>query len=412
MNIQIQYQRSYLTPAMAPGGPVSPWTGTTEAAQAVVDAYLNDRWRGAAREPRGGALNHPYFVPGGHYEHLWDWDAYFMATAAWSPEMWRYAEGSLLNLIEATAADGRPPKLIRADGSLDLQHPIPLHAQWMDLICTRRDDWTLARTYWDTLVAIQQWYDAHTRGPDGLYFWLGMAGPGFDNHPGVYGRPDGSVTGVDLNSFHLQELRAWERLAVEVGRPNPFAHRAAELRELLDQWLYDPVDRFYYNLDRSGTACTVTNQTVTWPVHLKFRHVSGIMPLWAAVPDQDRAEEVIDGHLLDPEGLLSPWGIRSLSKREPLYNNVPMANPSNWQGPVWVLTTFLAVRALQRYHRDEVAQEVAARLIRTLAADIQGNGVIHEFYHGETGQPLLSPGFLSWNLLAFGLTASGGHRGE
>jgi putative isomerase len=407
MSIDIQYRQSYLTPAMEPRGPVSPWVGTTEAAQSVVDTYLNNQWRGAARDPRSETLNHPYFVPGGHYEHLWDWDAFFMATAAWSPEMWSYSEGSLLNLIEAAGPDGRPPKLIRVDGSLDFQHPIPLHAQWMNLICSRREDWSLARDHWDTLVAIQNWYDRNTRRPDGLYFWLGMAGPGFDNHPGVYGRPDRSVAGVDLNSFHVRELLAWDRLAAGAGRTNPFARRAAELQELMQRWLYDPVDRFYYNLDLSGADCPVTNQQVTWPVHLKFRHVSGVMPLWANVPDQARAEGIIDGHLLNAEGLLSPCGIRSLSKCEPLYNNVPMANPSNWQGPVWVLSTYLAIQALRNYRRHDAAREVAARLIRTLAADIEGNGVIHEFYHGETGQPLLSPGFLSWNLLAFGLTAPG-----
>jgi putative isomerase len=342
MNIDIQYRQSYLTSEMEARGLVSPWAGTTEAAQSVVDAYLNNQWHTVAREHCGGNLNHPYFVPGGHYEYLWDWDAYFMAIAAWSQEMWSYAEGSLLNLIDATAIDGRPPKLIRADGSLDFQHPIPLHAQWMDLICTRRGDWSLARDYWDTLIAIQQWYDENVRTPVGLYFWLSMAGPGFDNHPGVYGRPDSSVVGTDLNSFHVRELLSWERLSAGIGRANPFAGRAAELQELMLRWLYDPVDRFFYNLDLSGVNCAVTNQTVTWPVHLKFRHISGIMPLWAAVPDQTIAKGIIDGHLLDEEGLLSPYGIRSLSKREPLYNNVPMANPSNWQGPVWVLSTYLA----------------------------------------------------------------------
>lgn len=404
---EIEYDRRYLTPAMTPLGAVERWSDGDETAQQVVDRYLDGCWRSAARDARGGALAHPYFVPGGHYDHLWDWDAYFMAAAAWSEELYPYAEGSLLNLLDATDASGRPPKLIRADGSLDLQHPIPLHAQWMVLVCERRGDWERAARYWDRMVAIQRWYDATTLTESGLFRWISMAGPGFDNHPGVYGRPDGTVIGVDLNSFHLREFDAWERMAAELGRANPWAGRGARLRNAMNDRLFDPVDCFYYNVDDSGATAPRTNQAVTWPVHLKFRHIAGVLPLWAAAADEERAAQVIDDHLLDDEGFLSPFGIRSLSKREPLYNNEPMANPSNWQGPVWVLTTALTVRALRAAGRDAAAKDVAGRLVRTLAADIVANGTIHEFYHAETGQPLLSPGFLSWNLLAYGLWTDG-----
>ena len=40
------------------------------------------------------------------------------------------------------------------------------------------------------------------------------------------------------------------------------------------------------------------------------------------------------------------------------------------------------------------------RLISTYAADLQANKCLHEYYHGDTGQPLSKPEFLSWNLLA------------
>ena len=45
----------------------------------------------------------------------------------------------------------------------------------------------------------------------------------------------------------------------------------------------------------------------------------------------------------------------------------------------------------------------ASRLIKVFAADITTNACLHEFYHGDTGQPLLKPGFLSWNVMALGL---------
>ena len=107
---------------------------------------------------------------------------------------------------------------------------------------------------------------------------------------------------------------------------------------------------------------------------------------------------------MDEEQYLSPAGVRSHSKADvQIYNNVVMGGPSNWQGPVWGLSTVLSIYGLLNYgYRDE-AKELARRILNTFAADIEQNGCLHEYYHGDTGQPLLKPGFLNWNLLVMNL---------
>ena len=67
---------------------------------------------------------------------------------------------------------------------------------------------------------------------------------------------------------------------------------------------------------------------------------------------------------------------------------------------MWGLSTFLTAYAMSRYGYKNEALDTARRLIRTYAADIEQNGCVHEFYHGETGQPLMRPYFMSWNVLA------------
>jgi putative isomerase len=86
--------------------------------------------------------------------------------------------------------------------------------------------------------------------------------------------------------------------------------------------------------------------------------------------------------------------------RHPIYNNARSGGPSNWQGPVWGLSTFLPVYGLARYGFVADAREAAMRLIRTFALDIRQNGCLHEYYDGDTGQPVIKPGFLNWNMLA------------
>ena len=68
-------------------------------------------------------------------------------------------------------------------------------------------------------------------------------------------------------------------------------------------------------------------------------------------------------------------------------NNVKMVDPSNWQGPVWGITSFLAAYGLNRYGYKQEAKEIANRMVSTFASDIKQNGCVHEYYHGDTGQP-------------------------
>jgi putative isomerase len=76
-----------------------------------------------------------------------------------------------------------------------------------------------------------------------------------------------------------------------------------------------------------------------------------------------------------------------------------MANPSNWQGPIWGLTTFLTCYGLARYGYVAEAKRIATRLVSLMSDDIRHNGTIHEYYDAETGAPLFNPGFISWNTL-------------
>jgi len=51
--------------------------------------------------------------------------------------------------------------------------------------------------------------------------------------------------------------------------------------------------------------------------------------------------------LWNPDRMLAPHGIRSLSEQDPSYNNVSIIEPhSNWRGPVWINTNFLYFVAL------------------------------------------------------------------
>ena len=176
-----------------------------------------------------------------------------------------------------------------------------------------------------------------------------------------------------------------------------------------------------------------------------------------AIPSKERLVRVLE-YLLNENEFLSPFGIRSLSRRhanEP-YTLVAggetytveytpgesttalFGGNSNWRGPIWFPVNYLLIEALERYHHfygdllrvefptgsgrylnlGEVAQELAARLVKIFLPDQDGhrpfNGgdhradkdpyfrdlvLFHEYFHGDSGRGIGANHQTGWTSL-------------
>ena len=175
-----------------------------------------------------------------------------------------------------------------------------------------------------------------------------------------------------------------------------------------------------------------------------------------AIPSRERLERLLRV-MLDEREFLSPFGIRSISRRhvdEPFVLHAGGAEyrvdytpgesvnglfggNSNWRGPIWFPVNYLLIEALQRYahfHGDDLRVEcptgsgvwmtldqVAAELSRRLASlflpdasgvrpalpggsplarDADGRPLVrlHEYFHGDTGRGL-GASFQGWTCL-------------
>lgn len=368
----------------------------------ILRGYFDRQIDVLYKEPKG-AMRFPYLVPGGAYQDLWDWDAFFVACAV--PESGlRYAKGAVENFLDGIfRTTGRPAKKIGPDGSREAySFPYPLQAQFAYIIGERIGDHSWLLPYWASLKRMRTWFDTHTRSPRGYYLWNKMYGNGLDNNPAVYGRPNRSSAGADLASWHYRDLMAMVQLAkkFEPALAEGYLTQARALREQIRQEYWDKIDRFFYNIDCQDDFEAATCQEITWHTYLKYRNFSCFFPLWAGVATAEQAACMRDA-LMDERQFLAPCGIRSHSKEDvDIYNNVQMVDPSNWQGPVWGLTSYLCAYGLARYGYRQEAAEIVRRMGDTFVSDIEQNGCIHEYYSGEDGQPLFRPGFISWNVLA------------
>jgi putative isomerase len=110
-------------------------------------------------------------------------------------------------------------------------------------------------------------------------------------------------------------------------------------------------------------------------------------------------------HLLDPRTFCAPFGVRTLSRLEAMYNLRGSSNPSSWLGPIWGVANYLTFRGLVRYGLDAEARELADKTIRLFGQDLERHGTLHEYYQPENGEPILHPGFQNWNYLVLNMLA-------
>uniref|UniRef100_A0A4W5Q9M4 Mannosyl-oligosaccharide glucosidase n=1 Tax=Hucho hucho TaxID=62062 RepID=A0A4W5Q9M4_9TELE len=118
--------------------------------------------------------------------------------------------------------------------------------------------------------------------------------------------------------------------------------------------------------------------------------------LHVLMPDSPKLEHIFRD-MRDADKLWTPYGLRSLSRSDPLYvkRNTEHDAPY-WLGPIWININYLAVRALHHYGNTEGPyQEKAAALYQELRTNIMNN--VYRQY-AETGGQGSHP-FTGWSAL-------------
>lgn len=386
-----------------------------------IAEYIRANWRKSFNEPTG-ALKDKFIDPAAAYRgQLWDWDSYFCGLSLINvyEDTHEYIKGCVLNFINNQRDDGSIPYMIDVsenkmealpqlgmkvrDEKSDLNSAKPLLAQMVLCALSGGADKELVAKVYDKLVKHIEHWESSQKKQNGLFVWRSYRGSGSDNHPALFGRPLNSSAGVDLNCFMYMEYLAMAELADLCGNKSDvklYREKSKVLAELINTKMWDSIDGLYYHLDMLSEKPPLARQEIEWNVPLKFRTWTCFLPLYAGVAPKEYAERMVREHLLNPEEFFSDYGVRTLAKNEPLYSTAETSNPSNWQGPVWVVSTYLIFKGLLNYNYIEEAKAVAENLLSNLAKDIRENGAMHEYYNPETGTSNINLGFMNWNALA------------
>lgn len=415
--------------------------------QQLIKQHIYADYKQMYKQPEGGALLYPYLTPGSksYAAVLWDWDSWLsnvalrqiladMGSAQDKQEALVYEQGCVLNYLAYTSlTDGYMPMVVDANSDPNKMRPQDIYATNMHkpviaqhaAFITQQNggDASWLREGFARMQAFIRNYQQHHRHQaTGLFYWQDDLAIGVDNDPSTFFRPKGSSASIFLNCLMYKELRAMAYIADKLGMEAEvcqYEQDAAQLCEAVRQYCWDEKDGMYYSVDINLLPYTGEPQIIfgkpfvlhegaprDYPCLIqRLGSWAGFLVLWAGIATPEQARRMVHENLMDPRTFCAPYGVRTLSKLEKMYNLRATHNPSNWQGPIWGISNYMVFRGLVDYGFNKEARQLAKKTIALFGKDLQENDTLHEYYDPDTARPIINPGFQNWNYLVLNMLA-------
>jgi len=403
-------------------------------------------YRGMFRE-EGGAFKYPFLTPGSaqYPDVLWDWDSWLSDVAlrqilleTGAPEdrakALRYEQWCILNSLHYGGMDGWIPLLLTrktaSRGELEagvdiygtnMHKPcLAQHAAFLTQLNGGDAEWLREGFFF--LQAFVNKYKNHQRHKaTGLYFWNDDTAIGVDNDPCTFMRPPKSSGSIYLNCLMYKELLSLVYLCERLNQGEiavEYQRDADELKAAVQKHCWDERDGFFYSVDLnlvpyapkpfSGDPRIMLHSGYPRDYDCLIQRIgvwSGFMAMWAGIATPEQAKRMVEENFKNDKTFRAPYGIRTLSKLEKMYNLRASGNPSLWTGPIWGVSNYITFRGLVNYGFESEARELARKTILLFGKDFERFGSLHEYYLPETGEPVLNPGFQNWNYLVLNMAA-------
>lgn len=270
------------------------------------------------------------------------------------------------------------------------------------------------------LYSHYQWFKRTQAGPEGAaagsFRWRGATrdhsfASGLDDYPrGLF--PTDMDESVDLLSWMIMAADMIGELAALAGNGT----MAEELKEEGKVWRQRLVDR-HWNED-AAAFCDIGVQReelvggkgsgrVPITGHVCHQGYVTHLPLFLRLlePESQYLSKLLDS-LEDPGQLWSPYGLRSLSKQDPLFSS----GEDYWRGAVWINLNYLAIGALQHYgglatgpqaeRAGRLAGQLQSAVVQNIVQQYSSSGFLWENYAGAgDGRGRGTHPFTGWTAL-------------
>ncbi len=308
-----------------------------------------------------------YAHPSPAFPGVYLWDSAFIAQVwkNWDIEVARDVCESVVVL-----RDGDRLQHVVADLSHSDYTQPPLIAWSVFELHRKEADLEWLASMYEPLVGYNAWLYKHRRLEHGLFYWQHPYESGADNSPRFSSRDESTfrdttlLAAPDLSSYILLQNEALAGMARALTRDaeaDAFEEKAEQLRRLMNERLWNEGDGLYYDWDVKAKA------------HVRSDTIASLMPLWAGVPDRDKAVRM-KNHVMDAAAYNTLLPLPSVARNNPEFSQ------DMWRGPVWVNTAYGVLSGLQRYGFYEEASELAYRLCDGVYRTYAHTGHMYEFY--------------------------------
>jgi hypothetical protein len=258
----------------------------------------------------------------------------------------------------------------------------------------------------DSMKHIFQLWTNHFDAAKGLYFIEPIADAteytisSIDASGGRDGFLHGDSFRPTINSFMFANAMAISKLAALAGDTNTaeaYAANAAAIRNSVETNLWN--DGMQHFIDRYKAD----NQFVHYWDFIRGRELAGFVPWAFELPDNDPKYDASWKHLLSPEELAGPYGLRTVEPsyeyymRQYRYATVDgkQQPECQWNGPTWPFDTTLVLLAtanlLNDYTQDVVHADDYVRLLKQYTRQhyLNGEPDLQEDYNPDTGNVIV-----------------------
>lgn len=356
--------------------------------QTITDMYWFC-WELAFNKLKKPDQNSPFvsnYIDEAFNPNLFQWDTHFMIL------FWKYAH-HLFNAVEShdnfyrsqhengyicreiKEADGRDQHFGNFDNTINP----PLFA-WVELETFRMTkDTNRLKEVFVPLCKYAEWLELNKKHPGTLHnlFWQTNLGSGMDNSP-RYG--SGWVDMSAQMALHYQSMAEISQIINLQKKVELFETRATEISSLINSWMWDEDDGFYYDVDNQGNKNKVKTVAAFWT-------------LLAGIPDQKQAESLIS-HLDDTNTFNRPVLFPTLAADHPDYHK----KGNYWHGGVWAPTNYMIIKGLEKYGYYDKANEYSTCYLEVMKKIFKETGTVWENYAPESIEPgnISKPDFVGW----------------
>ncbi len=179
------------------------------------------------------------------------------------------------------------------------------------------------------------------------------------------------IDDVALSSYYAMDCEALAHMAAFLGHERDaqrYRREHEQMARRINDELWDDAHGIYCNRHWDGRV------SMRWSPTSLFPLIAGVAPL-------ERAQRLVQEHLLNSREFWGTWVIPSIARFDKAY-------PDNdyWRGRIWGPFNFLVAEGLRRYRFDDAAAELAEKSLTLFMKNWREDGGVYENYNADTGQ--------------------------